>query len=461
MSLLECAGQSKVTYQDQVLPLIESQCGKCHNPDKKKADLDLTSFAGVMKGSGSGAVVVSGNPDGSKLYRVVTHQEDPTMPPNKGKLPDKELDIFKQWILDGLLETSGSKAVSAPKPTVDLALKVSTEGKPSGPPAMPVDLPNTPVLHTLRSGAVLSVASSPWAPVIAVAGQKQLLLYQPDSLERLGILAFTNGQPQWVRFSRSGSVLLAAGGHAGQSGRVALWDVVHGKPIAVLGEEFDTVLAADLSPDQTHLALGGPSRTLKIYATRTGEAEQKIKKHTEWITALAFSPNGQFLASADRNGSIHVWDPENGQELFALAGHNTIVHALAWRGDSKLLASASGDGSIKTWEMENGKQVKTWVAHEGGTLGIAFSHEGLIASCGRNGKVRTWDSDGNKKKSMELQEELPLCVTFSHDGQRVIAGTFSGKVLVWNAQDGKKLGELDANPPSEKETPKKFASQQR
>src|SRR2546428_171121 len=31
------SAQEKVTYQDHVLPLIENNCGKCHNPDKKKA----------------------------------------------------------------------------------------------------------------------------------------------------------------------------------------------------------------------------------------------------------------------------------------------------------------------------------------------------------------------------------------------------------------------------------------
>src|SRR3954468_20256581 len=86
--------QEKITYQDHVLPLIENNCGKCHNPDKKKADLDLTSYAGVIKGSGSGPVVVAGNPDGSKLWRAITQVEEPTMPPNKPRLPDKELEVF-------------------------------------------------------------------------------------------------------------------------------------------------------------------------------------------------------------------------------------------------------------------------------------------------------------------------------------------------------------------------------
>src|SRR5258706_12085066 len=105
--------QEKVTYQDNVLPIIENNCAKCHNSDKKKGDLDLTSYNGALKGGGSGMVLVSGNPDSSKLYKAITHAEDPTMPPNKPRLPDKEIDLFKKWIAGGLLETSGSKTIAS------------------------------------------------------------------------------------------------------------------------------------------------------------------------------------------------------------------------------------------------------------------------------------------------------------------------------------------------------------
>src|SRR5580704_5100961 len=106
-------GADKITYQDNVLPLIQANCAKCHNEDKKKADLDLTSYQGALKGSGSGTVVVSGNLDGSKLWRAIMQSEDPTMPPNQPRLPDKDLETFKNWILDGLLETAGGRAVAA------------------------------------------------------------------------------------------------------------------------------------------------------------------------------------------------------------------------------------------------------------------------------------------------------------------------------------------------------------
>ena len=67
-------------------------------------------------------------------------------------------------------------------------------------------------------------------------------------------------------------------------------------------------------PINLGMVVGGPDRLVKIYSTKTGELLHKIKKHTDWVTGIAFSPSGEMLASADRNGGICLWDPENGQE---------------------------------------------------------------------------------------------------------------------------------------------------
>ena len=438
--------QQKVTFQDHVLPLVESHCGKCHNPDKKKGDLDLSTYSGALKGGGSGAVLVSGNVDSSKLWRCITHAEEPAMPPNKPRLADKDLDIFKKWIAGGLLETSGSKAVSASKPSVDLTLQSSSIGKPEGPPPMPKALPIDAVAHTPRSYAVVGLAASPWAPLVALAGQKQILLYNTDTFDLLGILPFTEGFPVDLKFSRNGKLLVAGGGRGGKSGRVLVWDITTGERLMVLGEEFDTVLAADISPDQTRIALGGPGRLVKIHSTKTGELLHKMKKHTDWVTAVAFSPNGEFLATGDRNGGISVWDPENAQEIFTLPGHKTGVTALSWRGDSKILASSAEDETVKTWEMQEGKQVRTWNAHPGGALFVNYTHDGRLVSCGRDRKVTVWDGQGARVRSLESFTNIALRCVFSHDGARVVGTDFEGRVAVWNAKDGKRLSELDANP---------------
>src|SRR5688572_21623607 len=437
--------QEKVTFQDHILPLVETHCSKCHNPDKLKGDLDLTSFNGTIKGGGSGQVVVSGNPDGSKLLKAVMHTEEPTMPPNK-KLSDKEIDAFKKWIVGGLLENSGSKAIVSGKPAVDLSLKSAAVGKPEGPLPMPAELALDPVVHTKRNNPLVGLAASPWSPIVAVAAQKQVLVYNTETLEFLGILPFTNGQPVDLKFSRNAKLLLAGGGQGAKSGKVVVWDIASGEQVMTVGEEQDTVIAADISPDQSRVAMGGPSRLVKIYSTSGGEVLHKIKKHTDWVTAMAFSPNGEFLASGDRNGGISIWDPENGQELFTLPGHRSAVTSLAWRDDSKILASGSEDGNIRWWENAEGKQAKTWAAHSGGVLSVAYTHDGKLISCGRDNQITSWNADGNKAKSFQFQGELPLRTAYSHDGERVIATDFAGRIAVWNAKEAKRLGELESNP---------------
>ena len=47
---LSAADVKKVTYEDDVLPIFRDNCLKCHNPDKLKGDLDLSTFNGTIKG---------------------------------------------------------------------------------------------------------------------------------------------------------------------------------------------------------------------------------------------------------------------------------------------------------------------------------------------------------------------------------------------------------------------------
>jgi hypothetical protein len=449
---LPALAQEKVTFQDHVLPLVEANCAKCHNADKKKGDLDLTSYSGTMAGGASGKVIVPGDADASKLVKVITHAEEPTMPPNRGKMADKEIAVFKKWIAGGLFETLSSKAVAG-KPTVDLSIGGGAIGKPDGPPPMPGDLLLEPVVSTKRATAVTGLAASPWAPLLAVAGQKQVVLHNTDTLELLGVLPFKDEesyQPEDIKFSRNGKLVVVGGGHAAKAGRVMVFDVTNGERIITVGagQEFDSALGADISPDQSKIVLGGPSRMVKIFSTKDGSVLFKIKKHTDWVTAAAFSPNGEWLASADRNGGIVIWDADNGLEIHTLAGHKSAVTSLSWRPDSKVLASVSEDGAAKIWEMQEGKQARTWNPHPSGVLSISYTHDGRIVTCGRDNQVTAWTADGTKLKSFEFTNELPVRATFTHDGARVVATDWAGRVTVWDAKTGKRVGELAANPPT-------------
>src|SRR5215210_5690968 len=71
--------QDKVTYQDHILPVFRNTCLNCHNPDKKKAGLDLSTYSTALTGSENGKVIEPGDPDGSTLFRLVSRTEEPFM----------------------------------------------------------------------------------------------------------------------------------------------------------------------------------------------------------------------------------------------------------------------------------------------------------------------------------------------------------------------------------------------
>jgi mono/diheme cytochrome c family protein len=183
------------TYVDDVLPILKQSCVSCHGDDKQKGGLTLASFANMQQGGSSGAVVVAGNPDKSRLYLLMAHKDEPKMPPKADKPPDAQLNLVKLWIEQGARENAAGK-LKAPVKKAEIALKVSTRGKPDGPPPMPKDgmLSLDPSVRVRRAGAVTALAASPWAPLVAVGGPREILLYHADTGDLLGFLPFARGR---------------------------------------------------------------------------------------------------------------------------------------------------------------------------------------------------------------------------------------------------------------------------
>ncbi|MGB8168737.1 MAG: c-type cytochrome domain-containing protein [Chthoniobacteraceae bacterium] len=431
----------KVTYEDQVLPIFRNACNNCHNPDKKKAGLDLTTYQATLAGSENGKIVQSGNAAASLLFKCVKQTEDPKMPPKGDKLNDAELAIIEKWITGQLLENASGKAVAAVDNKVTVAVVSLT--KPDGPPPMPGELSLEPVVRTRGTNALTALAVSPWAPLVAIGGQKQILLYHTETFEPLGVLPFPEGLPTIIRFSRNGQLLLTGGGQGGKSGKVVLWDIKTGERIATIGNEVDQVLAADLSADQQFVALGGPNKLVKIYATKDGKLISSIKKHTDWVTAIAYSPDGKYLASADRNGGIQVWEGKTGKEFNVLPGHKVMVTALAFM--TGVLASSSEDGKVALWDVKEGKEIRSWAAHSGGAEWVDFTPDGRLVSCGRDKIAKAWDQNGTALGKTEPFADIALRAGLSND--RVIAGDWTGMIRVTNLA-GKELAQLTANPPT-------------
>ncbi len=99
-------------FETDVLPLFQAKCLRCHGEKSKKAELDLRTRAGILKGSESGPVVQPGKPEESPLYEMVHSGK---MPPGKNnKLNPTEVETIRRWIAAGARFPTASAGQSEP-----------------------------------------------------------------------------------------------------------------------------------------------------------------------------------------------------------------------------------------------------------------------------------------------------------------------------------------------------------
>ena len=85
------------TFDTYVGPLFAAKCTACHGEDSPQKGLDLSTYAGVMKGGDSGPAIVEGDSAGSHLVEVQSGSHFATF-------SAEELDVIKIWIDAGAPE---------------------------------------------------------------------------------------------------------------------------------------------------------------------------------------------------------------------------------------------------------------------------------------------------------------------------------------------------------------------
>src|SRR2546430_451609 len=88
----------KITYDEHVRPILREHCFSCHSADKQESGLQLDSYQKAMAGGSSGEVVLPGDLSNSRLWALVSHAEDPKMPPKQDKLAAAKLETISKWI---------------------------------------------------------------------------------------------------------------------------------------------------------------------------------------------------------------------------------------------------------------------------------------------------------------------------------------------------------------------------
>jgi len=99
----------KVTYADDVGPILQKHCAECHVAGQQGAEASgflIDSYESVMKGTGFGPVINPGSAKTSSLYILVAGKGKLTitMPHDREPLSVEEVETIRLWIENGAVE---------------------------------------------------------------------------------------------------------------------------------------------------------------------------------------------------------------------------------------------------------------------------------------------------------------------------------------------------------------------
>lgn len=84
-----------------IQPLLQTRCGACHNPEKRKGGLRVDTLEALQHGGKNGPVIVAGNAAQSPLVQrlLLPLEDDDHMPPDGKPQPEPgEIAVLRWWI---------------------------------------------------------------------------------------------------------------------------------------------------------------------------------------------------------------------------------------------------------------------------------------------------------------------------------------------------------------------------
>ena len=388
----------------------------------------------LIAGGRHGAAITLGKGAESQIVKYMTGELKPKMPPG-GAMDLEKIALVRRWI------DEGAKIDSTVMPVI--------RGQESGVRGQGRIL--NPQPSTLNSPApITALAYSPDGATLAVGGFRVVRLLNPNTGEVTRTVSGCADQVQCLAWSSDGKCLAAAGGEPGKAGEVIIFNAETWKPLRKLEGHTEVVYAVVWKPNSRELATGSLDKTARIWNGDTGQCTHTIKDHAEGVMGVAYSPDGKLLATGSLDRSAKIFDTTTWKRQSALTAHQDGVTHVAFNQNGTRLATSSLDKTVRVWTIKPGTiENPDRTMGEGDSINACvFSNDGNLLVWGAsNNVVKVFNGDGTQqKREWKEPTDWVYSVAVGKDNQTIAAGTQDGKLLFWNAQDGKLIRQIALTP---------------
>ena len=179
----------------------------------------------------------------------------------------------------------------------------------------------------------------------------------------------------------------------------------------------------------------------------------KEVSNKEFFFAVARVPESTRLVVGAGNGSVYEVDPlAEKPEFREIKGHESYVTGVGLVGET--LLSVAYDGKLLWQKLDSGEIVRTVDAHSKWIRKLAISPSGTrVATVGDDMACRIWEIEtgklvfelkGHAERTPNHFPSMLYACGFSPDGRWLATADRVGRIVVWDADNGAKVHELDA-----------------
>ena len=405
-----------VSFSRNVAPILAQRCVACHNTRSPGGRLNLDSFAALLKGGESGAVVSAHKSADSLLVSMI---QDGSMPKDADPLSQAEIAIVKQWIDVGAPLDAGVTL------TADLFDVMPEQTQPLPPAEYRVAIP------------VTAVAFSPDGSQLASSGYHEVLVWNAADSSLIRRISNVAERIYDLEFSANGNMLAVAAGTPGQLGELKLFSATNGQLIRTLVRARDAIFALSFSPDGQLLACAGADRSINVVKVADGTEILRIEDHADWVMDVNWSPNGQRLVTSSRDKTSKVFEAATGNPVITFSGHGEPVYSAAFLADSTTIVSGGSDRRLRIWNSGDAKEVRAIGGFGGDVFRIQILPGDLILSaCGDRAVHEHKAADGALLRKMEGHQDWVYTLSANPGRKLIASGSYDGEIRVWNSEDG-------------------------
>jgi len=422
-----------ITYQSHIKPLLRKYCVGCHAEENPEGDVSLHSLSALKAETENGKLTVANKPSESLLWKVISGEQEPQMPPEDEPAPSNdERMLIQRWIELGM------------------------PGESTTMPVLKLDVSKIDSHNKIRPVSAVAVDNQQNRIAIGRFGNVKLYPFSGgfNQDKPSVIIDQLPGKVTAIHFEPNGKRLVVASGLTGIGGLAALFSD-QGELVREFQGHSDILYDAEISPDSKVLATCGYDRKIILWDLNNGKKLHELKGHNGAVYDVGFSPDGNYLVSGSADDTCKVWRVADGMRLDTLPQPLKEVYSCAFSPDGKKIVAAGADNNIRVWDFVSRDEPKinpmttARFAHEGAIQKIMFVSGGkYLVSIANDLTVKLWNTENYQElASWKELDEVAMTAAYAESNRSVILGRMDGMVqqIALNVQQ--ELAAINELPP--------------